>query len=491
MFVGTRVLKAAGAVLLFFILSGAVWAGRMALMPLADLSRGSNGVNLSLTRVLFHELEKRGFNMIPENKVLSFMVRHRVRWTGYLDSFDVLAMNREIGADLVLLGTVTQWGGPGNSVGIVLSLVKAQESRLVWSKTSAYSVQDVRHLLGLGDARSVNDLVPRVVDDLLATLPNGVRRFASAVPLCETEGAFIAPRYARGGEEVTCSVRLRCMGEDPTSVYLKFSGDGTIPMERVGAKYVARWKAPMEDGRYPVSLLLEWDHGSGRKREFFLSSYWVDNRPPRFTLELKKGVTMGDKVVFRHHIVMVPRFQDPEPLSQWSIQILDKKGSAVVDEHGEGNLPRVLVWRGQDGHGVSLNDGDFTICMKVWDRAGNVAFASKEVLLRRTPPQVAIEALREGKKVEVRVEGGKEDIPLAYWRLVVRDRKGELLKEMEGKKLPARLEIPANGDREVVCTVEARDLLGNRVRIVNRTLKVITMREKERKEKKGSWVEEF
>ncbi len=475
---------------LFLLFAGTALAGRMALLPLADLSQGANSVNLPLTKVLFHELEKRGFEMVPEREVLSFLARHRIRWTGYIDEFNVLGMNREIGADLVLLGTVTQWGGIGDSVGMVLYLIKADGNRLVWSRTSAYSRWDVRHLLGLGDAKSINDLVPRVLDDLLATLPNGVRRFASALPLCDAGGGLVVPRYAKGGEVVTCSVKLRCMGEIPTSVYLKLgSGGSLIPMEKVGSRYVAKWKAPMEDGRYPVSLVLEWNHGSGRKREFFLSSYWVDNSPPRFALELKKGVLLGGKVVFRHHIVMLPRFSHPEPLSRWSIEIVDRKGGTVVDEHGEGNLPRVLVWRGQTSGGNLLNVGDFTITLRVWDRAGNVASASKQVLLRRAPPKVTVEALREGKRVEIRVDGNNGDVPLSYWRLVVRDKKGTLLKEVEGKGLPARLEIPANGDKEVMCTVEARDLLGNRVKMVNKTLKVVTMREK--KEQKGKWVEEF
>ena len=127
--------------------------------------------------------------------------------------------------------------------------------------------------------------------------------------------------------------------------------------------------------------------------------------------------------------------------------------------------------------------------MRVWDRAGNMASSSREVLLRRTPPRVTMEALREGGKVEIKVNGGNGDIPLSYWRLVVRDKQGEPLKEVEGERLPASLEIPANGDREVVCTLEARDLLGNRVRMVDRTLKVVTMGEK--REQKGKWVEEF
>ena len=118
-----------------------------------------------------------------------------------------------------------------------------------------------------------------------------------------------------------------------------------------------------------------------------------------------------------------------------------------------------------------------------------MASSSREVLLRRTPPRVTMEALREGDKVEIKVDGGNGDIPLSYWRLVVRDKQGELLKEVEGERLPASLEIPANGDKEVVCTVEAKDLLGNGVRMVNRTLKVVTLREK--REQKGKWVEEF
>ena len=61
------------------------------------------------------------------------------------------------------------------------------------------------------------------------------------------------------------------------------------------------------------------------------------------------------------------------------------------------------------------------------------------------------------------------------------------MKEVEGEKLPYSLELPANGDKELVYNLEVRDVLGNRARLVNRKVKVVTMKEK----KKGGWVESF
>jgi len=462
-------------------------AGRMALMPLADLSRGVNSVDLSLTDRLHRELENRGFEMIPQEEVLAFMERHRIRWTGYLDRFHVLELNRELGADLVLLGTVTQWGGMADSVGVALYLIKVEGYQLVWSRVVAYSVQDVKRVLGLGEARDLEDLLPRVFDHLLATLPNGVRRYAGRLPVCDVAGVLVSPRYVRSGEEMTCTVKLRCMGEEPEYVYLRVDGQkDVIPMVPSGRGFVATWKAPKEEGRFPLSLVMEWNHGSGRKREMFLSSFWVDDHPPRFALELKKGLRLGDQVVFRHHIVMVPRFSQPEALSRWAIQILDDKGTKVVDEHGDGNLPRVLVWRGQTSGGTA-QDGEYILVLKVWDRAGNMAQDSKKVVLRRTPPRVVMEALKDGSKVKVDVRRVGGEVPLSYWRLVVKDRKGDVLKEVEGEKLPYSLELPANGDKELVYNLEVRDVLGNRARLVNRKVKVVTMKEK----KKGGWVESF
>ena len=463
--------------------------GVIALMPLADLSRGVNSVDLSLTERLHRELEKRGYEMIPEDKVMAFMERHRIRWTGYLDRFHVLELNRELGADLVLLGTVTQWGGMAQSVGMALYLIKVEGYQLVWSRVVAYSVQDIKRVLGLGEARDLEDLLPRVFDRLLADLPNGVRRYAGRLPVCDVTGVLISPRYARSGEEMSCTVRLKCMGEEPEYVYLKVDGqEDVIPMVPSGNGFSASWKAPEKEGRFPLNLVMEWDHGSGRKREMFLSSFWVDDEPPRFTLELKKGLKVGKEVVFSHHIVMVPRFIRPEALSRWAIQILDGKGDKVVDEHGEGNLPRVLVWRGQVVGG-SAPDGEYTLVLKVWDRAGNMAQASRKVVLRRTPPRVVMEALRDGDRVEVKLKEADEKVPLSYWRLVVKDLKGDVLKEAEGEKLPFSLELPAGVRGELVCNLEVRDILGNRTRVVNRRVKVLTMREKEKE--KGGWVESF
>ena len=139
--------------------------------------------------------------------------------------------------------------------------------------------------------------------------------------------------------------------------------------------------------------------------------------------------------------------------------------------------------------GGSAPDGEYTLVLKVWDRAGNMAQASRKVVLRRTPPRVVMEALRDGDRVEVKLKEADEKVPLSYWRLVVKDLKGDVLKEAEGEKLPFSLELPAGVRGELVCNLEVRDILGNRTRVVNRRVKVLTMREKEKE--KGGWVESF
>ncbi|WP_144436846.1 hypothetical protein [Thermosulfidibacter takaii] len=465
------------------------FAGRMALVPLSDISQGQSGINLLLTRILFDELEKRGFEVISEDKVFSFLVRHRIRWLGYIDRLSLLAMNREIGADLVLMGTVTQLGGPSESVGLILYLFKAEEGKLVWSKVAAYSKYDVNKLLGLSEVKDVKDLVPRVLNSLLSTLPNGVRRFTGELPVCEVKSGSIVPRYVKGGEEVTCFVKLKCVGEEPESVYLRFVGDGLVPMKKTGTGYVAKWKAPQKDGRYPVKVVMEWNHGSERSREFFLCSYWVDNQTPDFIIKTRKGTLIGDKMAFSHHIILVPKFSNPEVISRWSLRIVDDKGNVVVNEHKEGNPPRVIVWRGQRSDGGVLNEGNFTIVLKVWDRAGNEASDSKKVILKRVPPDVRIEAFKNGRGIEVNVEGGN-GLPISYWRMGIRDKKGNLLKVEEGKSFPVKIEIPSTGDGELLCDMEVRDILGNRKVLKRYMVKVKTV-EEQKNNSKGVWVENF
>ena len=78
----------------------------LAVFPVEDLSQGHNGVNHELTSYLSWDMDRRGFDVISSDAVISFMGRNRVRWLGFLDTRHILLAKEELGADLVLFGTM-------------------------------------------------------------------------------------------------------------------------------------------------------------------------------------------------------------------------------------------------------------------------------------------------------------------------------------------------------------------------------------------------
>lgn len=467
-------------------------APRLAVMPLADLSRGANGVNLELTELLVKRLRARGFEVVPERKVVAFLVLHRIRWTGWLDRVRTAQMGRELRIEGLVLGTITEWSErPHAAVGLSLLLVDARDGRPLWARTGGLSAADLRRPLGLKAPDSPAELAARLLQELLADLPLGGwprAAMGGAPPACEVEEAVVLPRFVRGGEAVTCRVRLRCPGTPPARVWLKVGGpEGTrlLPARRrAEGEYVASWRAPPRDGRYAVSLLAG---GKGGKRSRFLCTYWVDNLPPALSLRPKRGVRVGEDLAFRRQVLFVPRLERPEPIVRWAFTVLDAKGHRLVEVFQEGGLPARMIWRGRTSGGSTVREGVFRATLRVWDRAGNEASASCRLILKRTPPRVTVRAWWTGQnRAVVELHAPPQLVPPSSWWLEILDEGDRVLARGEGDSFPARVSLPLKPGHRVRYNLEVRDPLGNVLRAKRRPLAVA-----ERAERRRAPVEEW
>jgi len=103
-------------------------------LPVEDLSQGPNGVNFAVTEYLERAIAARGLEVVSQNAVISFMARNRIRWLGFLDTYHILQARKELGVDLILLGTVTQrQESPCAAFAMVLSLIRTSDARTIWS----------------------------------------------------------------------------------------------------------------------------------------------------------------------------------------------------------------------------------------------------------------------------------------------------------------------------------------------------------------------
>ncbi len=100
------------------------------------------------------------------------------------------------------------------------------------------------------------------------------------------------------------------------------------------------------------------------------------------------------------------------------------------------------------------------------DRAGNNASASEKFRVLRKQPELNIVTKKQEKGIQVDL-GYDGKVPLAFWKVELRNGSGAILLETSGEKLPARLTVPLSNESEKIsCRVFGQDVLGNKLRQV-------------------------
>lgn len=477
--------------------SSTLYAQKFALLPLADISGGDDGVNLPFTREIEGVLRQKGVDLVPEAEVFQFMVKNRIRFSGYLDSFLARKMGRDLGCDLVLLGTVTEIGeGKDLSLGFTFSAIDTEAGIPVWAGTWASSLGECVRLMGLGQPKALGDLKTPLLDGFLGELTRHLHGYNRGQKRpYQLIGMQLSSDHLQGGKEIDCQLKIRFLGVPPERISVETGwGKTYLSKDQRPNSYRGRFLAPEAEGHYPVSLALEWGKGRPVERITKVASFKVINTPPQLTIGIKKGLRLGEIMAFRDHLIFLPRLTEPRPLIRWSVEIKNSEGNLVIYEESEGNLPPRLVWEGRDARNRKLSNGVYTFGLSVWDAAGNRAKVIKKVAFQSSALPVTITGVKQEGKTYLRVKSVKgSQIPLTAWTLNATSLQGESLLKTEGTGLPALIEVPTVGNEELIrCDLEVKDLLGNRLSL--RATDVRVSGEKaflDPKKRAVSWIEDF
>jgi TolB-like protein len=414
----------------------------LAIFPIEDLSQGQNGVNHELTEYLAWEMANdRGFDVIANETVLAFLARNRLRQLGFMDTKQIILAKEEMGADLVLFGTLSlRQEELSPSLGITLYLVRTNDTRTLWTGTGGLSGQDIVNLLAVGEEEERKGLMPRLAQDVLKTWPTELDFVSKEQHALEIEKIELMPTNVRRGDKVLCKVGLRSRWaeEDMPRVFFKASGRVYMAEQSPdGYTYQSDWLVADRDGRYPVTMVINWP--SGYKKVAFLGAYVVDSAPPRIVLDLK-GVQLQGTVAFRGKVIIIPRMLRREPIARRKRTVEDENGEEQMSYRGYGHLPKRFVWDGRAKSGFPAEEGIYRVSLKVWDRSENMAITSEPVAVARTPPSMVLEAKNRGREMVVDLSHeGK--VPIAFWRMEMRSSNGELIKVAEGSDLPVRMDV--------------------------------------------------
>jgi TolB-like protein len=142
----------------------------IALFPFENLSEDKNALAAVMPAVKLR-LEAKGFQVLDEEKLNDFLLRERIRSTGYVSRDVARRLGEELNVKAVLVGSVNSFlTGDDPRIGLSARLVSSSDGSILWANHSSAAGDDFTTILGLGRITAMDKLSSRVVDKLLDSL---------------------------------------------------------------------------------------------------------------------------------------------------------------------------------------------------------------------------------------------------------------------------------------------------------------------------------
>jgi len=484
-------------VLLLFLLSGSLPASaqKIVLMPMADLSKGANGVNFTFTKAVETTLKQLGIELVSRNDVMLFMAGNKVRTYQYLDSYLVKKIGTEFDSPLVLIGTIAELDAADASIGISFTAFDTADGNPVWAASDATSIREQVRVLGVGQPETSTDLARPLLKQMLAPLA----KLAYAAEISDSRdyqllGLSLFPGYVQGGQPLEATLKIRFLGQRPTLIAAESAaGKSYLQYDRRSDSYHGKWFAPSADGSYPVDLRIEWGREQTVQKVQKVASFDVINAPPGLQMEIKKAIPVGQRLAVRDHVLILPRVEDVRPLAGWALEIVSEHGDSRVYEEYEGDIPERMIWEGRSSDGFMMANGTYTISLHIWDLAGNQSSASQTLVLQASAPKIQARITHSDGKAFLNLSSaGQFEFPITAWEADLQSLGGERLLKTKGQVLPVALEFkPVTGEEYVQLSLQGEDLLGNRLQVKRQKLPIVEMEKTIKEQKAESWVPDF
>lgn len=296
-------------------------AGTVAVLPFADLSTTSSGVDLELTRQLSATLAEQGIITVASDKVIQFMAENSIRRCGEIDSLTTRRLARLLECDAVITGTILE-KATDHLPEIALSLILADgvSGEQIWGTMIADHRNNDQPLLGIGQRTSYRDVQQHCLDvvaaklrvhlDLLPTLP----ALPATLPDYRISELRLEPELVRDGGALSCRIKIEFLDQIPETLTLETSA-GSCQLHRTAIDhcYEGTIQTDPREGNHPLHLALHW---ADRQHERIpaLASYRVANSPPKITLHVASGVDLGGSHAFSESVILIPQLDDMRPL---------------------------------------------------------------------------------------------------------------------------------------------------------------------------------
>jgi TolB-like protein len=158
--------------LLFFsapVLAGPEPAVKIVVFPFENLTEEKDA-EMMVMPVVREQLEGMAVELADEESVNRVLFRKRFRDIGFV-SLDVAnELRGEVNAGAVLLGSIVNFiSGDSPQIGLVARLIDTRTGQILWADHAAATGTEFTGLLGLGEIKTMERLIPKAVSRLLGS----------------------------------------------------------------------------------------------------------------------------------------------------------------------------------------------------------------------------------------------------------------------------------------------------------------------------------
>jgi len=139
----------------------------IALFPFENFTEDRNALT-SVMSVLRDRLEARGLDVLNEDSLNRFLLKERIRSTGYISRDIARKIREELNVQAILVGSVNSFfPGENPRVGFSARLINSSDGSILWANHASATGEDFATVLGLGKVKTIDRLISKVIDKLL------------------------------------------------------------------------------------------------------------------------------------------------------------------------------------------------------------------------------------------------------------------------------------------------------------------------------------
>jgi TolB-like protein len=115
-------------------------------------------------------LKKKGLVIVNEDSINDFLCKEKVRLASYISKELARKMKQELKIDTMLAGSVISFNsGDIPQIALLARLIDASNGNILWADYASLSGSDFTRILGRGTIKTMDRLIPRALDRLLAS----------------------------------------------------------------------------------------------------------------------------------------------------------------------------------------------------------------------------------------------------------------------------------------------------------------------------------